>query len=234
MEAAFKNIKNQVGNKEVITLKKANNWRSLLKYAALLIVFCSVGAIYFVQDTSKTASVEVSKEIKLELADGSVKIIKEGVEQEIKNNQGEVISTQEESALKYNAITTAKAQEKVTFNTLSIPFGKMFKLVLSDGTRVALNAGSSLRYPIHFGKEGMRQVYLDGEGYFEVTKNTAQPFIVSTSRHDIKVLGTRFNVNSYNEDNCMQTCLVEGSVGIYSNKKTFEEKNHFWSRIIYE
>ncbi|PCI35782.1 MAG: hypothetical protein COB60_01325 [Flavobacteriaceae bacterium] len=227
IEKSFENFKKHRALEEVITMQKRYPWKGLLKYAALILALCTVGTWYFVTNSANNpamASVDASKEIKLELGDGSVKVIVKGEEQQILNNLGKLISTQGKGTLTYTPASTKLNSLKESFNTLTIPYGKTFKLVLSDGTRVALNAGSSLRYPIHFGEKGTRKVYLDGEGYFEVTKNTAQPFIVSTSKHDIRVLGTKFNVNSYTEDNNMQTVLVEGTVGIYSNKKSFNEK----------
>jgi len=108
-------------------------------------------------------------------------------------------------------------------NLLSTPRGGQYRVVLSDGTRVWLNAESSLGYPTAFnGAE--RKVVLTGEAYFEVTKNKEKPFIVQSSAGTIKVLGTRFNVNSYGDDNLYTTTLVEGSVQITkgSSKKVLK------------
>jgi len=228
VEKAFDLVKMQCDTTKVIPLKTPRKWKPLLRYAALLIAVCSVGTFYLLNNvniSSENSLADTSKEIKLELADGSVKIITEGVEQEIRNNKGEIVSTQKEDVLKYNAPVSKIVKEQEIYNSLSIPLGKIFKLVLSDGTKVVLNAGSTLRYPTRFLNAGSRQVYLDGEGYFEVTKNTASPFVVTTDKHCVRVLGTHFNVNSYSEDNNMQTVLVEGAVGIYSNKKAFKEND---------
>ena len=100
-----------------------------------------------------------------------------------------------------------------TDNLLTIPRGGQYTLVLPDGTKVWLNAESSLKYPTAFnGSE--RRVVLTGEGYFEVTKNKEKPFIVESSGNMIKVLGTRFNINSYGDENVFTATLVEGSVQI--------------------
>ncbi len=224
-EKGFEIFKEEItyGKARVMTLSKKRYLKQFLKYAALILTLCTLGSWYFFRSNERKPAmviVGVSKEIKLELGDGSVKIITEGKAQQILNNKGKLISTQGKEVLTYTATSTKMEILKETYNTLSIPYGRTFKIVLSDGTRVALNAGSSLRYPIRFWKEGPRRVYLDGEGYFEVTKNTAQPFIVTTTTHDIKVLGTRFNVNSYKEENTMETVLVAGAVEIYSLDKT--------------
>jgi ferric-dicitrate binding protein FerR (iron transport regulator) len=98
-------------------------------------------------------------------------------------------------------------------NILTVPRGAQYKVVLADGTKVWLNAESSLTYPTAFtGNE--RKVTLTGEGYFEVTKNKEKPFIVESSGNQIKVLGTQFNINSYADENIFAATLVEGSVQI--------------------
>ncbi|MBW8686841.1 FecR family protein [Chitinophaga rhizophila] len=96
------------------------------------------------------------------------------------------------------------------YNTLTVPPKMDYKLVLSDGTEVWLNATSRLRFPFSFTGD-KREVYLDGEGYFQVTRNDAKPFIVHTAKTDIQVLGTSFNVNAYT-DGLTRTSLVSGAV----------------------
>lgn len=95
--------------------------------------------------------------------------------------------------------------------TLNIPKGKTYAIVLDDGTSVRINSASVLKFPLVFtGRK--REVELDGEAYFEVAKN-GKPFIVKTQEMDVKVLGTKFNVNTY-PSNAAQTSLVEGSVSV--------------------
>lgn len=93
------------------------------------------------------------------------------------------------------------------------PAGNITTVTLSDGTRVDLNASSMIRYPLYFdGKT--RSVSLDGEACFEVVKNTKQPFIVKANGMHIEVLGTRFNISSYSDDEQTITTLLEGSVQV--------------------
>ncbi|WP_353182955.1 FecR domain-containing protein [Parapedobacter lycopersici] len=94
--------------------------------------------------------------------------------------------------------------------TLTTPRGGQYQTTLSDGTKVWLNAGSSLKYPLHF-SGAQRTVILEGEAYFDVSHNAKQPFIVRVNGTQISVLGTQFNVNAYNE---LTATLVEGSVKI--------------------
>src|SRR5690606_24289275 len=96
---------------------------------------------------------------------------------------------------------------------LKVPYGKRFNLILSDGTMVYLNSGTSIKYPVKFPNKGNRQVYLSGEAFFEVTENKEKPFIVATDDGmKVKVLGTSFNVKSYPEDGNIETTLIKGKV----------------------
>lgn len=104
------------------------------------------------------------------------------------------------------------------YNTLSTPRGGQFQLVLPDGTRVWLNAASSIRYPVSF-SDSERSVQLSGEAYFEVAANKQAPFKVHSAQQDIQVLGTSFNVNAYEEEAFTKTTLVEGKVKIVGNKQ---------------
>ena len=88
---------------------------------------------------------------------------------------------------------------------------KKAELLLADGTKVWLNAGSRLAFPQKF-IEKKREVFLEGEAYFEAAKNETQPFIVNTGQLNIKVIGTHFNVSAYPSDNNIETVLLEGSV----------------------
>lgn len=100
-------------------------------------------------------------------------------------------------------------------NTISVPAGQRVNILLSDGTNVWLNSGSKMEYPASFHeKEGKRVVTLDGEGYFEVTKDAKRPFVVQTGKYDIEVLGTKFNVNAYNKTSFFSAALMEGSIQI--------------------
>ena len=101
-------------------------------------------------------------------------------------------------------------------NVVSVPLGQRTELMLADGTKVYLNAGSTLSYPSAFG-QGNRKVELDGEAYFEVTRNEAKPFVVHTQMCDVEVLGTKFNVEAYAEQNAFSTALMEGSVKVGNN-----------------
>lgn len=106
------------------------------------------------------------------------------------------------------------------FATLTVPYGKRKELILPDGSKVWLNAGSQLTFPERF-EAGKREVYLEGEGYFDVQHNADAPFFVRTEDFLIKVLGTAFNISSYHDDAFASTVLIRGKItleGIGNNR----------------
>jgi transmembrane sensor len=113
--------------------------------------------------------------------------------------------------------THANAEKQTLYNTLSTPRGRQYQLNLPDGSKVWLNAASSITYPTAFPTKE-RKISVTGEAYFEVVKNAAQPFKVRAGQNEIDVLGTSFNVNAYSDENAIQTTLLEGSVKITVGK----------------
>lgn len=107
--------------------------------------------------------------------------------------------------------TITHTEEPIQSQTLYIPAGQRAELTLPDNTKVWLNAHSRLVYPVNFQKE-KREVVLDGEAYFDVTRNESSPFIVKTKEMDIKVLGTEFNVSAYSETPEFKIALLKGRV----------------------
>ena len=113
----------------------------------------------------------------------------------------------------YTKTGNAKADDAMLFNTISTARGNQYQLVLSDGTKVWLNAASSLRFPTSFkGKD--RRVEVTGEAYFEIAKNPSIPFKVQAGNGEIDVLGTHFNVNAYADEPSVKTTLLEGAVAV--------------------
>ena len=107
-----------------------------------------------------------------------------------------------------------KQEEAV--NVVSVLQGQRANLTLADGTRVCLNAGSTLSYPAAFAGE-IRKVELDGEAYFEVSKSKKKPFVVHTQMCDVTVLGTKFNVDAYSDKNTFSAALMEGKIKVDNN-----------------
>ena len=109
--------------------------------------------------------------------------------------------------------------KETVYNTMSTPKGRQFQLILPDGSKVWLNAASSIKYPTVFtGRE--RVVEMEGEAYFEIAKNPKVPFKVKANRTEVEVLGTGFNVNGYNNEAAVTTTLIEGAVKINTQKRS--------------
>ena len=113
----------------------------------------------------------------------------------------------------YEAAEWSGETSSTQFNTIETPIGGQYQVNLSDGTKVWLNAGSSLRYPLKFSKNE-RRVELTGEGYFEVAQNKSAPFRVSNPKQVVEVLGTHFNIMAYPDEKFLKTTLLEGAVRI--------------------
>ena len=148
----------------------------------------------------------------LTLADGS-EIILDNAQTGTLTQQGNTkIILLDAGQLAYNTHGT-KANGEVLYNTISTPKGGQYQIVLADGSKVWMNAASSLRFPTAFaGKQ--RNVELTGEAYFEVAKNAAMPFNVQVNDLNVQVLGTHFNVMAYNDENVIKTTLLEGAVKV--------------------
>ncbi len=111
----------------------------------------------------------------------------------------------------------ASDSSSVIYQEIKAAYGTQAKVELADGTKVFLNSGSKLRFPQTFANQQQRVVVLDGEGYFEVTKIKEQPFVVKANQLNIKVLGTKFNVDAYADNTSVSVALVEGSVVLQDN-----------------
>ncbi len=113
----------------------------------------------------------------------------------------------------------SRNQDSVVMQTLRVPAGQRAEITLADGTKVWLNAKTTLLFPSRF-TEKNREVKIDGEGFFEVTANKSKPFIVKTKRYDVKVWGTKFNLMAYSEKEIFETSLLEGSVEVMKSNDT--------------
>ena len=125
---------------------------------------------------------------------------------------------QVDKSLVYQTESTVKEER---LNVLEIPNGGEFQVTLADGTKVCLNAGTKLTYPIAFvGKE--RRVHLEGEGYFEVKRDENKPFIVEIKGMEVKVLGTSFNLRSFAADNRSTATLISGKIEVKTSLRRVE------------
>jgi transmembrane sensor len=184
-----------------------------LSAAAVTLVAVLV-TIRFTKDSptiAAPATLATGKALQLKMADGKAIDLEHTGQKTIA--AGKVQLNTNGNQLSY----TVNEAEPAAWGTLVVPPKLDYRILLSDSTEVWLNSGSSLRFPYVFAGN-TREVFLEGEGYFNVTKNAAKPFIVHTAATNIKVLGTSFNVHAY-DPNTATTSLVEGSV-IASNGST--------------
>lgn len=124
-----------------------------------------------------------------------------------------------DSSVTYQKTTAGISRSSPPYHVLSTPLGGKYQLTLADGTKVWLNAGSTIKFPINFtGRE--RVVELSGEAYFEVAHDSSRPFKVTAAGQLVQVLGTHFNINAYQDENAVKTTLLQGSVKVYGKNQT--------------
>ena len=194
--------------------------RRSFQVAASILLFLMIGL--FITNKLKKEPAKFQAE-NYDLAPGSNKatlILADGSKIDLAAEKNGTLKTQPGSqVIKQNEQLTystarGKTVAEVTYNTLTTPRGGQYEVTLADGTKVWLNAASSLKFPTAFtGSE--RVVELTGEAYFEVAHNSKQPFKVKTANQIVQDIGTQFNVNSYADEDAAATTLVEGSVKIF-------------------
>ncbi|KAA8481796.1 FecR family protein [Arcticibacter tournemirensis] len=215
---------------------KPFNYKYFLPLAATVLLFLSFGLYFYIQNkpsentaiakkTSPDIAPGTDKAI-LTLADGS-RIVLDQAKQGVLANQGNIsIRKNKDGQIVYEVKGTNKGrkQQEIAYNTITTPRGGQYQIDLPDGTKVWLNASSSIKFPAVF-SSNERRVELKGEAYFEVAKMFAAkrpgvkkgqriPFIVKTASQDVEVLGTHFNVNAYDDEEAARTTLLEGSVRV--------------------
>lgn len=205
---------------------KTRSWPWFRIAASAAAIFVAVGlGVYFYNaqnDKHNNFTVQQKHDIApgtnkafLTLADGRKISLTDANNGELAKEAGIHITKTKDGQLLYRASADQEnSVQNAKYNTVETPNGGQYQIVLPDGTKVWLNAASSLRFPASFKSLNNRKVELSGEAYFEVTKNKAQPFIVKTDRQEVEVLGTHFNINSYRNENIVKTTLLEGSIKI--------------------
>lgn len=191
-----------------------------LRYAAAAVVFFSCLAlsysILYPKFKPGTSSPTSARQYDIDPgSDGAILSFSNGKVVWLDTAQDGILMDGVEKSRKYLKISQREAQ----YATLTTPRAKQQRLVLSDGTRIWLNAASTIRFPSVF-NGGKRVVELSGEAYFEVAKDAAKPFVVKMGQNEINVLGTRFNVMSYDNESKVVTTLLEGAVKYSTELKT--------------
>lgn len=201
---------------QVHPARKISLIRTLLKFAAIMILPLSLGVFLLIRENKqeKVVYAEVpvqpgKKQAVLTLSSGQQVMLADTIVHV--NEKGMVISNFPDKELVYKIMNDTMKTETI-YNTVTVPRGGEYKLVLADGTIVWLNSDSHIRYPVTF-SGNTRQVELEGEAYFEVAKDVEKPFIVRMNEYNVRVTGTQFNVRNYLNES-LATTLVEGGVQI--------------------
>ena len=204
--------------------QRARSGRSVRKikwfpYAAAIVLILSVGGVfYFSGDKEQTEILPIAKNEVQVPGSRAVLILPDGRKVDLENEvlrsdlaQSDSLLLISTRSLKYRDIDSPDTTE--VFHTLEIPRGGEYLLTLSDGTMIYLNSESTLSFPVKFqGKE--RKVYLTGEAYFKVAKNTEHPFVVTAGELEVLVTGTTFGVRAYKDEKDIQTTLESGQVTV--------------------
>ena len=222
-ESIIKEVKSRI-KREESKITRSHFFQNTLKYAA---VFCLIFGLGYYSNNNYVSKHEVEKIIPkandIVLSSGNNKVILENENENEKIEDKKIISKinliQKEDQLIYDNNIDIK---ELVYHNLKVPYGKRFNIVFSDGSKVYLNSGSVIKYPIKFIENKKREVFLEGEAFFDVAENKNDMFLVNSKGIKVEVYGTKFNVRNYTEDFNSDIVLVEGSVGI-NNSEILEQ-----------
>ena len=206
-----------------IGLSVRGRMNKLWGYAATILVLCVIGVTIWMNELKQN---EANQLAQVTIEPGRAKaLLDDGQEIELDDHETSkvleesgIVIVNDSSRVEYRP--ASRMGEKEVMNKIIVPTGGEYNLILSDGTRVYLNAESVITFPKHFTGE-RREVTLEGEAYFHVTASKEHPFIVKTKDMDVMVTGTEFNVKAYPDEMNVQTTLLQGVVTVFSG---FEKK----------
>jgi len=211
-------------NNRMIEPVHQNRFKFFIRIAAAIILLVLAGTVFITlknkdhQPTAKkTEEIQLPKKDLAPGGDKAILTLSNGKQIILDNAvDGKLVTQANVKVIKMSgklAYSKENNSNEVLYNTVSTPMGGQYQLVLSDGSKVWLNAGSSLHFPISFtGKE--RTVELTGEGYFEIAHNVDMPFNVKVNNVNVQVLGTHFDINAYKDEDGVRTTLLEGLVKV--------------------
>lgn len=210
-EKIIKEIKDRINSKQ--TKRELNfSFKNIFKYAAIISISVAVG--YYSQMrkgvTDEKKVVLDPNKVTLQTSSGN-QIVLENLDDILIEIDDEILIKKESKKIVFDQ---KKGIKKLSYNTLTVPYGKRFDVELSDGSIVNLNSGSSLKFPVQFINGMERKVYLDGEAFFNISENNKDIFKVVSNDAITEVYGTQFNVKSYKEDSFSEIILVDGSLGV--------------------
>ena len=204
-------------NQEIKLPVNRNSWLSFFGYAAIVILLLSLGTLLFRQfnhgdDIYRFTAVSPADSIH------DTRIILQSGKEFASSEKVSSITVTSEGSIEIDKnqkvpVEPVKETRKIAMNEVVVPYGRKSQLMLSDGTKVWLNAGSRLAFPANF-PDDKREVWLEGEAYFEVAKDPEKKFLVRVNDLTLQVLGTSFNVSGYGPDKSVETVLVSGSLAL--------------------
>lgn len=218
--ASANRIYNEIMNQTSGAKKRSFPFRKGVQRIAAAAVVAGVlfSSLYFGQGLFSSDGVPAAPAeqfVTLELENGEETILNDTESLEVSLAGGNVVGMQQGSSIAYSP---EKELTSLHYNTIRVPHGKRFELSLSDGSRVHLNAGTTLRFPVSFVEGHQREVFLSGEAFFEVAEDRDHPFVVNTGGLAVEVLGTEFNVEAYEEEAAQHVVLVEGKVNVHNKE----------------
>lgn len=214
---------------KILQLERKRRMRSFMWLAAACVVISVIFSVSYIYiDVNSIPDVEViAREMKVSQENDEIQLVLSnkpipisGKESKIQHDAKGAVVVNSEKVADLSQGSTHSSKRSAEFIQLIVPNGKRSTLILEDGTKVWVNAGSRIVYPITFEKK-KREVYVDGEIFFEVTHDKKRPFVVKTKEMEVQVLGTSFNVTAYEADRSSSVVLVDGAVVV----DTKEEEN---------
>lgn len=224
--------------KKVIAPAASHNKRIILWSASIAATIALVFGIVWMKNVDHTQEPNIRYVAQLTNSNTEnsnakdIRLILSEEKQVTLEDKKETVISYLNNEIKIDEEKTVPKNEAAAFNQLITPYGKRGTLVLEDGTKIWLNARSRIIYPTQF-SDHQREVFVEGEVYFDVTPDKKRPFIVKTDRINVQVLGTKFAISAYKEEKQSHVVLASGAVNVYTeqNKK---EKYKLSSNEIYE
>ena len=218
----MRNVLNQTADNQPSILKPKSVVRRLwaIAVSAAVIALCVIGGLYALKSRNEGRASRYANDIApggnraiLTLADGRKIDLSASKTGELATANGLSVKKEASGLLVFSVIDNGEGNDNGKNNSIETPSGGQYQVNLPDGTQVWLNAETKLDFPSHFnGKD--RRIALNGEAYFEVSKDKKHPFIVKSDKQEVEVLGTHFNINCYDSKLVTKTTLLEGSVKV--------------------
>ncbi len=225
MELAYTELQKKLNPQNGLKTKTYREFKiyPIIQRAAMILILLTLGfSAFYLHKINKqstlgknNSSENLEKHTKIILSDGSTVVLDDKEGKISYSDNGESILLNQKSLIAQNRLKAKK--EEIAYNEIYVPFGHNYEVTLSDNSHVWLNSGSWFKFPVNF-TDKQRNVELMGEAYFDVFQDKKRPFLVKANLIDIKVIGTEFNVTAFEDDDKIETTLVEGKVEIRRHK----------------